>query len=127
MLEHPGPANLDASGLRIDVGFLTCRAGVLPLDEPEKLEHSRACPSFLITWAGFFVPQLGDGLFEVRARAKKVRIRLLFGFMSEKRIVIVWGGTKDQNRLPPSTIQTARRLLEEAKATIERLYVVNIH
>jgi hypothetical protein len=70
---------------------------------------------------------LGDGLFEIRARARKVRIRLLFGFLPDKRIVIVWGGTKDQRRLSPATIQTARRLLKEAEATIEALHVVNFH
>jgi hypothetical protein len=70
---------------------------------------------------------LGDGLFEVRARARKVRVRLLFGFLPEKRIVVVWGGTKDQRRLPPSTIQAARRLLQEAEAAIERLHVIYIH
>jgi phage-related protein len=70
---------------------------------------------------------LGDGLFEIRARAKKVRIRLLFGFSLRKRIVVVWGGTKDQRRLPPATIDAARRLLKEAEATIEKLHVINLH
>lgn len=33
---------------------------------------------------------LGGGLFEVRGRSKKVRIRLLFGFLPGQRIVFVW-------------------------------------
>jgi len=40
---------------------------------------------------------------------------------------VVWGGTKDQRRLPPATIDAARRLLKEAEATIEKLHVINLH
>jgi hypothetical protein len=57
---------------------------------------------------------LGKGLFELRAVAGRVRIRLLFGYLPGQRIVFVWGGTKDQRTLPPRTIQAARRLLDEA-------------
>lgn len=70
---------------------------------------------------------LGDGLFEVRGRLKKVRVRLLFGFLPGQCIVFVWGGTKDQRRLPPATIAAARRLLAEAKASVEALSVANFH
>jgi hypothetical protein len=70
---------------------------------------------------------LGDGLFEVRGRVKKVRVRLLFGFLPGQRIVFVWGGTKDQRRLPQTTINHARRLLAEVKASPGGLHVANIH
>jgi phage-related protein len=70
---------------------------------------------------------LGDGLFEVRGRHKRVRIRFLFGFMPGQRIVFVWGGKKDQRRLPQAAINAARRLLAEAKATEESLHVVSLH
>lgn len=70
---------------------------------------------------------LGDGLFEIRARAKKVRIRLLFGYLPQYRVVVVWAGTKDQRRLSPATIRAARALLVEAAATIELLENVVIH
>lgn len=70
---------------------------------------------------------LGDGLFELRARAKTIRIRALFGFLPGKRIVFVWGGIKDQRRLPAATIRLARNLLVEAEAVSEALNVVNIH
>jgi hypothetical protein len=70
---------------------------------------------------------LGDGLFELRARWKKVRMRLLFGFLPGQRIVFVWGGTKDQRRLPPFVIQRARALVAEALATQERINVARLH
>jgi hypothetical protein len=70
---------------------------------------------------------LGDGLFEVRARYKKVRIRVLFGFAPGQKILVVWGGTKDQRRLPPETIKRARTLLAEAQASIEVLHVAHFH
>jgi hypothetical protein len=70
---------------------------------------------------------MGDGLFEFRARWKKVRIRLLFGFMPGRCVVFVWGGTKDQRRLPPAVIQGARTLLAEAVATQERINVAQFH
>jgi hypothetical protein len=70
---------------------------------------------------------LGDGLFEFRARYKRVRVRLLFGFLPEHRIVFVWGGTKDQRRLPPDIIQRARTLLAEAIALQERINVAHLH
>lgn len=57
----------------------------------------------------------GDGLFEVRARYKRTRIRFLFGFLPGKQIVIVWGGKKDQRTLPQATINAARRLLKDAE------------
>ena len=63
----------------------------------------------------------GDGLFEVRARASRVRIRLLFGFLPGQRIVFVWGGKKDQRKLPAKTIKGARKLLEAAQAEAETL------
>lgn len=66
---------------------------------------------------------LGDGLFELRARWKKVRMRVLFGFLPGRQIVVVWGGTKDQRTLPPATIRRARELLEKAKAEVEALNV----
>jgi hypothetical protein len=69
----------------------------------------------------------GDGLFEVRGRAKKVRVRFLFGFLPGRRIVIVWGGKKDQRKLPAAVIKHARRQLELAKASLEVLHGVNIH
>lgn len=62
---------------------------------------------------------LDDGLFELRARSGKVRIRVLFGFLPGKRIVIVWGGTKDQRRLRPETIRMARDRLVFAAAAGE--------
>jgi phage-related protein len=70
---------------------------------------------------------LGEGLFEVRARAGRVRIRVLFGFLPGQRIVVVWGGTKDQRTLAQKTIKAARRLLQEAKATVEMLDVIRIN
>lgn len=70
---------------------------------------------------------MGDGLFEVRGRHQKIRIRLLFGFLPGQRIVFVWGGKKDQRRLPQSIINNARRLLAEAKATTEVLHGVDYH
>jgi hypothetical protein len=70
---------------------------------------------------------LGDGLFEVRARWKKVRIRLLYGYLPGRCVVFVWGGMKDQRKLPAATIAEARRLLEEAKASIEALHVVHFN
>ena len=70
---------------------------------------------------------LGDGLFELRARANRVRIRALFGFLPGKRIVFVWGGIKDQRRLPATTIRLARNLLLEVEAASEALNVVNVH
>lgn len=69
----------------------------------------------------------GDGLFEVRGKHKRIHVRCLFGFLPGQRIVIVWGGKKDQRRLPQATINAARRLLAEAKASEEALYVVNFH
>ena len=70
---------------------------------------------------------LGDGLFEVRARCGRVRIRLLFGFLPGGRVVFVWGGTKDQRRLRPETIGRARILLAEARMAEEKLGDVTIH
>jgi len=70
---------------------------------------------------------LGDGLFEVKARSGRVRIRLLFGYLPRQHIVFVWGGTKDQRRLPPATIRRARELLIEAQASFEVLDVVRFN
>lgn len=70
---------------------------------------------------------LDDGLFEVRARSGRTQIRLLFGFLPGRRIVFVWGGTKDQKRLRADIIARARVLLLEAQATQERLGNVRIH
>jgi hypothetical protein len=69
----------------------------------------------------------GDGLFEVRAKLKRIQIRLLFGFLPGQRVVFVWGGLKKDRTLPPSTIREARRLLAEAQAVAEALHVVNFH
>lgn len=68
---------------------------------------------------------LGDGLFELRARAGKVRIRLLFGYLPGRRIVFVWGGTKAARKLSPKTIRLARTLLAEAEA-VAALEDVNV-
>jgi hypothetical protein len=70
---------------------------------------------------------LDDGLFEIRARCGRVRIRLLFGFLPGRRVVFVWGGTKDQRRLRPETIARARTLLAEARAAEEKLGDVTVH
>lgn len=70
---------------------------------------------------------LGDGLFELRARYKRIRMRLLFGFLPGRRIVFVLGTTKDKRRLAPSTLRTARALLSEAVATQERLNVIKLN
>jgi hypothetical protein len=70
---------------------------------------------------------LGGGLFELRGRSKKVRMRLLFGFLPGQRVVFVWGGIKDQRRLPPEVIERARVLLAEATAAQERINVANLH
>ncbi len=70
---------------------------------------------------------MGDGLFEFRARYKKVRVRLLFGFLPEQCVVFVWGGTKDQRRLPAEVIRRARVLLAKAIATQERINVAQLH
>lgn len=78
--------------------------------------------------AGYPVTEpLGDGLFEVRARAQKVRIRLLFGYLPGQRIVFVWGGTKNQRTLPARVIARARALLAEAQAVAEAVHVVRLH
>src|SRR4051812_2153856 len=69
----------------------------------------------------------GDGLFEVRARYKRVRIRILFGFLPGQRIVFVWGGLKDQDKLSPETIELARRLLREAKDNAKGIDVAQFH
>jgi hypothetical protein len=69
---------------------------------------------------------LGEGLFEVRARAKRVHARLLFGFLPAQQIVIVWAGTKDHRRLSPEIIRTARRLLTDAKLRAEALADVTL-
>jgi hypothetical protein len=70
---------------------------------------------------------LGDGLFELRVKCKRVHMRLFFGFLPGQRIVFVWGGTKDQRRLPPDIIRQARMLLVEAIATQERINVAHLH
>jgi hypothetical protein len=70
---------------------------------------------------------LGGGLFELRARCKKVRLRVLFGFLPGQRIVVVWCGTKDQRTLPQSTLKRARELLEMAKAESEKANVTYVN
>jgi hypothetical protein len=70
---------------------------------------------------------LNEGLFEVRARCGRVRIRLLFGFLPGRRVVFVWGGTKDQKRLRAETIARARILLAEARAAQEKLGDITVH
>jgi hypothetical protein len=70
---------------------------------------------------------LGNGLFEFRARHKRVRARLLFGFLPGQRIVFVWGGFKDQRRLHPEVIAHGRVLLAEAIALQERINVAYYH
>jgi hypothetical protein len=70
---------------------------------------------------------LGDGLLELRAKWKRIRMRLLFGYLPGQRIVFVWGGTKDQRRLRPETIRRARVLLAEAIATQEKINVAQLH
>jgi hypothetical protein len=78
--------------------------------------------------AGYPVTEsMGDGLFELRARCKTVQMRLLFDFLPGQRIVFVWGGVKDQRRLPSETIQRARTLLAEAIAMEERISVAHVH
>src|SRR5690242_4478848 len=68
---------------------------------------------------------LGDGLFELRARAGRVRMRLLYGFLPEKRIVIVFGTTKKGRVLPKADMQLARTLLAEAVAMQEKLNAIS--
>ena len=78
--------------------------------------------------AGFPLTEpMGEGLFEFRARYKRLRARLLFGFLPGQRIVIVWGGFKDQRRLTPEVINRARVLLAEASAIQERINVAQLH
>ena len=70
---------------------------------------------------------LGGGLFELRARCKKVQMRLLFGFLPGQRIIVVVGTTKKSRVLPPTVLNAARVLLAEAAAMQERLDVVVVH
>lgn len=70
---------------------------------------------------------LGSGLFEIKARNKKVRVRLLYGFLPGKRVVILWGGTKDQRRLPPETLRHAREILRQLDSLVERISDITIH
>jgi hypothetical protein len=54
-------------------------------------------------------------------------VRLLYGFLPERRIVIVWGGTKDQRRLPPAIIRRAREVLDDVESLIGSLGGITIH
>jgi hypothetical protein len=75
--------------------------------------------------AGYPVTEpLGDGLFELRGRCQKVRMRLLFGFLPGQRIVFVWGTIKKTRTLSPADLKMARELLVEATTMQETLDAV---
>jgi hypothetical protein len=69
----------------------------------------------------------GDGLFELRAKWRKIHIRALFGFLPGQRIVFVLGALKDQRKLPARDLERARKLLREAETNLEKLHVVQLH
>jgi hypothetical protein len=55
---------------------------------------------------------LGEGLFELRGPRHGVRI--FYVFKPGKRIVLLDGMVKKQDRIPPAALQRMRRLQEEA-------------
>ncbi len=52
---------------------------------------------------------LGDGIWELRVRVKKVRLRMLFFFHERETAVITHGFHKDTTRLPPIEIKKAKQ------------------
>ncbi len=53
-----------------------------------------------------------DGLFELRAKEKRVQARIIFCFLSEKRIVFLEGCYK-QDEIPKSSLVRARQRKKE--------------
>lgn len=55
---------------------------------------------------------LRDGIYELRVREKKVRLRMLFFFYGRERVVVTHGLKKKSDEVPPTEIE---RALEKKK------------
>jgi phage-related protein len=51
---------------------------------------------------------LGDGIWELRARVRKVRLRMLYFFHERNTAVITHGFHKDRAKVPPGEIRRAK-------------------
>lgn len=51
---------------------------------------------------------LGDGIWELRARVRKVRLRMLYFFHGRDTVVITHGFHKDTAKIPPIEIKRAK-------------------
>jgi len=51
---------------------------------------------------------LGDGIWELRARVKKVRLRMLYFFYERETAVVAHGFQKDTKKVPPIEIKRAK-------------------
>jgi len=63
---------------------------------------------------------LGDGLFELRARANRNQARLVYYFDDERKIIFVVAVIKKQQRISPSDMQLAkqrRKFLQDSGET----------
>ncbi|HTY21662.1 MAG TPA: type II toxin-antitoxin system RelE/ParE family toxin [Desulfomonilaceae bacterium] len=52
---------------------------------------------------------LGDGIWELRVRVKKVRLRMLYFFHERKTVVVTHGFHKDTAKVPPIEIKRAKQ------------------
>ncbi|MFH1117497.1 MAG: type II toxin-antitoxin system RelE/ParE family toxin [Pseudomonadota bacterium] len=58
---------------------------------------------------GFPVAEhLGDGIWELRTRVGKVRLRMLYFFHGREAVVIAQGFHKDTGKVPPAEINRAK-------------------
>ena len=64
---------------------------------------------------------LGDGLFELWfTGATGIHIRILYGFLPGRRVLVVDARYKDQKKLPPGVIEEAKRRLAAIKASEQK-------
>lgn len=51
---------------------------------------------------------LGDGIWQLRARVRRVRLRMLYFFYERETVVVTHGFQKDTKRVPPVEITRAK-------------------
>ena len=56
---------------------------------------------------------MGQGLFELRPRGQSLTCRVLYGFASDRTIVIVHAFTKKSRQTPDRDLRLARRRMKE--------------
>ena len=72
-------------------------------------EVIRHGPDLRLPWSR----AMGQGLFELRPRGQSLTCRVLYGFASDRTIVIVHAFTKKSRQTPDRDLRLARRRMKE--------------